>query len=119
MVYRGMKRWSVMPQKYIGSRKMPRVTYIVPMTPAASAAQVALMQNQNQMQMNQMQDQMKNGMKHNYEIEHAVDDANEKADTAFEIAAHTQEQIDEHLGQNQGIMFLLIASFLILFIFLK
>ena len=43
-----MKRWSVMPQTYVGSR-MPHVTYVVPMTPAASAAQVAMMQNKHRL----------------------------------------------------------------------
>lgn len=103
MVYRRMRRWSVMPQSYVGSR--PRVTYVVPMTPAASAAQVAMMQNRHQL------------MSQAERIEHAVDNAHDKAETAFEMAADAQEKISLN-KQNQGVMFLLIACFIILFIFL-
>lgn len=99
-----MRRWSVMPQRYAGQR-MPRVTYVVPMTPAASAAQVAMMQN-------------KRLMSHAEQIEHAVDDAHDKAENAFEMAADAQEQLTQNFLQNQGLMFLLIAGFIILFIFL-
>ena len=93
-----MKRWSVMPQR------SPRgVTYVVPMTPAAS---VAMMQNRQRL------------MSHAEQIEHAIDDAHDKADNAFEMAADAQEQLNQNLLQNQGAMFLLIACFIILFIFL-
>lgn len=101
-----MRRWSVMPQRYVGSSRMPRVTYVVPMTPAASAAQVAMMQNRQQLMSR---------------AEHAVDDAHDKAENAFEMAANTQEQLSlnmQNLLQNQGVMFLLIACFIILFIFI-
>jgi len=84
---------------------MPRVTY-VPMTPAASAAQVAMMQNRH---------------RQHEQIEHAVEDAHDKAENAFEMAADAQEQLSlnmQNLLQNQGVMFLLIACFIILFIFL-
>lgn len=111
MVYRRMRRWSIMPQSYVGSR-MPRVTYVVPMTPAASAAQVAMMQNRQQQLMSQA---------HVERIEHAVDDAHHKAENAIEMAATSQEQLSlnmQNLLQNQGVMFLLIACFIILFIFL-
>lgn len=110
-----MRRWSVMPQSYIGSssRRMPRVTpsvtYVVPMTPAASAAQVAMMQNKQRF------------MSYADHIEHAVDDAHDKAENAFEMAADAQEQLSlnmQNLLQNQGVMFLLIACFIILLIFL-
>lgn len=100
-----MRRWSVVPQGYVGSRRMPRVTY-VPMTPAASAAQVAMMQNRH---------------RQHEQIEHAVEDAHDKAENAFEMAADAQEQLSlnmQNLLQNQGVMFLLIACFIILFIFL-
>ena len=101
-----MRRWSVMPQRYVGSSRMPRVTYVVPMTPAASAAQVAMMQNRQQLMSR---------------AEHAVDDAHDKAENAFEMAANAQEQLSlnmQNLFQNQGVMFLLIACFIILFIFI-
>lgn len=101
-----MRRWSVMPQRYVGSSRMPRVTYVVPMTPAASAAQVAMMQNRQQLMSR---------------AEHAVDDAHDKAENAFEMAANAQEQLSlnmQNLLQNQGVMFLLIACFIILFIFI-
>lgn len=104
-----MRRWSVMPQRYVGSRRIPRVTYVVPMTPAASAAQVAMMQNRQRL------------MSHAHHIEHAVDDAHDKAENAFEMAADAQEKLSlnmQNLLQNQGVMFLLIACFIILFIFL-
>ena len=104
-----MRRWSVMPQRYVGSTKMPRVTYIVPMTPAASAAQVAMMQNRQRL------------MSHAEHIEHAIDDAHDKAENAFEMASDAQEQLSSNkqdLLQNQGVMFLLIACFIILFIYL-
>lgn len=108
MVYKRMKRWTVMPEKY-GSRRMSRVTYIVPMTAAASAAQVAMMQNRERF------------MSHAEQIEHAVDDAHDKAENALEMAADAQEQLSlntQNLLQNQGVMFLLIACFIILFIFM-
>lgn len=101
-----MRRWSVVPQRYVGSRRMPRVTYVVPMTPAASAAQVAMMQNRHRMSQHE-------------QIEHAVEDAHDKAENAFEMAADAQEQLSlnmQNLLQNQGVMFLLIACFIILFI---
>ena len=98
-----MKRWSVMPQGYTSSSRMPRVTYVVPMTPAASAAQVAMMQNRQRL------------MSRAEQIEQAVDDAHDKAENAFEMAADAQEQLS---FQSQGIMFLLIACFIILFIYL-
>ena len=101
-----MRRWSVMPQRYVGSSRMPRVTYVVPMTPAASAPQVAMMQNRQQLMSR---------------AEHAVDDAHDKAENAFEMAANAQEQLSlnmQNLLQNQGVMFLLIACFIILFIFI-
>jgi hypothetical protein len=75
--------------------KMPRVTYVVPMTPAASAAQVAMMQNRQR-----------------------LDDAHDKAENAFEMAADAQEQLSLNM-QNQGVMFLLIACFIIMFIYLQ
>jgi hypothetical protein len=75
------------------------------MTPAASAAQVAMMQNRHQL------------MSQAERIEHAVDNAHDKAETAFEMAADAQEKISLN-KQNQGVMFLLIACFIILFIFL-
>lgn len=101
-----MRRWSVMPQRDVGSRS---VTYVVPMTPAASAAQVTMMQNRQRF------------MSSAEQIEHAVDDAHDKAENAFEMAADAQEQLysnTQNLIQNQGVMFLLIACFIILFIFL-
>lgn len=104
-----MRRWSVVPQRYVGSRRMPRVTYVVPMTPAASAAQVAMMQTKQR------------HMLRHEQIEHAVDEAHDKAENAFEMAADAQEQLSlnmQNLLQNQGVMFLLIACFIILFIFL-
>jgi hypothetical protein len=100
-----------MPQRYVGSR-MPHVTYVVPMTPAASAAQVAMMQNKQRF-MSQVSQAER--------IEHAVEDAHDKAETAFEMAADAQEQLSiniQNLLQNQGVMFLLIACFIIMFIFL-
>jgi len=107
MVYRRMRRWSVMPQRYAGTGYTG--SYVVPMTPAASAAQVAMMQNRQHM------------LSHAEQIEHAVDDAHDKAENAFEMAADAQEQLNsnmQNLMQNQGVMFLLIACFIILFIFL-
>lgn len=82
---------------------MPHVTYVVPMTPVASAAQVAMMQNRQQMQEHTKQ---------------AVDDAHDKAYTAFEMAAEAQEQLSMNLLQNQGMMYLIIAVFIIILIFL-
>jgi hypothetical protein len=109
MVYTSMRRWSVVPQRYLGSTKTPRMTYIVPMTPAASVAQVAMMENKNRL------------MSHAHEINHAVDEAHDKAENAFEMAADAQEQITASMDtvlQNQGIMFLLIACFIIMFMYI-
>ena len=105
-----MRRWSVMPQRFVGSAEMPRVTYVVPMTPAASAAQVAMMQNRQRL------------MSHAEQIEHAVDDAHDKAENAFEMAAdraRRRRRPRQGRMQNQGVMFLLIACFIILLIYLK
>ncbi len=110
MVYRRMRRWSVIPQRYVGSSRMPRTTYVVPMTPAASAAQVAMMQNRQRMSQTQTE-----------HIENVIDDAHDKAENAFEMAADAQEQLSlnlQNVMQNQGVMFLLIACFIIMFIFL-
>lgn len=95
-----MKRWSVVPQRD------DKITYVVPMTPAASAAQVAMMQNRHLVS----------------RAHHAMDEVHDKADRALDLAADAQEQINTNAQnrlQNQGVMFLLIACFIIMFIILK
>jgi len=107
-----------MPQRDVG--EMPAMsspqavsspkarTYVVPMTADASAAQVAMMQKKQLL------------MSHADHIDH-IDDAHDKAETAFEMAADAQERLSltmQDLVQNQGVMYLLIACFIIMFIFL-
>lgn len=106
-----MRRWSVIPQDFVGYRRMaPRVTYVVPMTPADSAAQVAIMQNQNRQALYQAG-----------QLEHAIEDAQAKAAFASEAADAANAKVDttiENVLQNQGIMFLLLACFIVLFIYM-
>lgn len=94
-----MRRWSIVPPA-------AAVTYVVPMTPAASAAQVAMMQNRQRL------------MSRAEQIEHALDDAHDKAENAFEMAADAQEQLTKNIYQSQGVMYLLIAFFIILVLFI-
>ena len=102
-----MGRWSVLPKQRLGSLQGPGATYFVPMTPAASTAQVAMMQNR----------QLMSQAEH---IQNAVDEGNNKAENAISIASEVQrEQIDLRQGflKNQGMIFLIIAIIIILFLF--
>lgn len=106
-----MGRWSILPQQRYNNFDSPRrATYILPMTPAASVAQVAMMQNRQLMS----QADYKNN------IEYAVGDANNKANNAIKMASEMQqEQMDiwQSILTNQGVMAFIIAIIIIIFIF--
>jgi hypothetical protein len=105
-----MKRWTVMPE-YYQEVKSPRVTYIVPMTPAASAAQIATMQNRNRPYFRNEEDA------EIIDVEKAVQDAADKA--AAEKAA--KEAADKAASEvmMQGLMFLGIGVLVSVFLFVK
>lgn len=107
MVHSITRRWSVMPQRYIGSTKMPNATYVVPMTPAASAAQVAMMQNKHRLMSHA------NSTEDNEDhLEDHLEDINRKSDNALEQVEKTKKI----MYMNQGFILLLIACFIILYL---
>jgi 6-phosphogluconate dehydrogenase len=92
-----MKQWKVMPE-YYQEIKSPRVTYIVPMTPAASAAQIAMMQNRNRPYFR-----------------------NEESDVVEDKAAADKAAADKAASEltMQGLMFLGIGVLVSVFLFVK
>lgn len=104
-----MKRWSIVPQNFSSATRMPRTTFVVPMTPEASAAQIAMLQNRHH---------MFSTWNH---LENEIDTARDKASDAYRLAMHTQEQVDQsnkNLMHNQVVMFLLVAVFVVFFIYM-
>lgn len=102
-----MTSWSVVPETYESSKRMPRITYVVPMTPAAAVAQIAVMQNRNRLYSH---------------VDQVVEDAKQKADAALDVASETRQQLQEtakNTMYNQLIMLILLLLFLALFIYLK
>lgn len=102
-----MTSWSVVPETYESSKRMPRVTYVVPMTPAAAVAQIAVMQNRNRMYSH---------------VDNVIEDVKHKAAAAMDVAAETRYQVQEaakNAMYNQVIMLVLLLVFLGLFIYLK
>jgi hypothetical protein len=94
-----MKQWKVMPE-YYQEIKSPRVTYIVPMTPAASAAQIAMMQNRNRPY-----------------FRNEESDVVEDADKAAADKAASDKAASELT--MQGLMFLGIGVLISVFLFVK
>ncbi|TFH07025.1 MAG: hypothetical protein E4H07_09590 [Nitrosomonadales bacterium] len=80
---------------------MPQTQYVVPMTPGASAAQVAMAQNRNRLMRTE-------------QIEQAVDDATNKADEALGVVTEIK-----NILTSQVMMFILIALFIIMFIYMR
>ena len=115
MATKRMKRWSVIPQTSESYQHGPRVSYATPTTPASRAAQVATMQNRNNLY----------GQKRTNTLQNVVNDTREKATTAFEMAANAQEKLmrlaEENTNSNshKGLMFLIIAIFIGLFLYLR
>lgn len=103
MVYR-MKHWSVVPRSYTGSEMTPQMTYVVPMTPDASVAQVVMMQNRQRLMSS---------------AEHIDHDIDAVAKSAMDMASEAQYQLSQNLLSNQGVMFLVIALFIAFFIFMR
>jgi hypothetical protein len=102
-----MKHWSVVPRSYTGSEMTPQMTYVVPMTPDASVAQVVMMQNRQRL------------MSRAEHIDHDIDTANYMAKSAMDAASEAQYQLSQNLLSNQGVMFLVIALFIAFFIFMR
>jgi hypothetical protein len=102
-----MSSWSIVPETYESSKRMPRVTYVVPMTPAAAVAQIAVMQNRNRLYSH---------------VDDVLEDVKHKADAAMDAATETRYQLQEaakNTMYNQLIMLILLVVFLGLFIYLK
>lgn len=95
MVYRRMRSWSVVPQT------TSRMTYIVPMTAAASTTQMAMMENKNRLMTR---------------AEKILDDAHDKAENAFEMASDAHAKLSSSIHVIQGITFLIVACFVVLFL---
>jgi L-alanine-DL-glutamate epimerase-like enolase superfamily enzyme len=99
MEYTKTKHWSVVPP--------PRATYVVPMTEEASIRQVEMMQNANRIGSNMNSKLLAN--------------VRDKADDAFDIAVDAHDRLSANmqtLVQCQGIVFLLVACFIIALIYI-